>query len=79
MVPEGMDARFRSIAIQSHTVRVAGQAVHDGPTDAAGFIDLKSQVVVRAGDRMVMLVYYKVAAFGVVGVCFVQGGVGGYG
>lgn len=54
--PETMYPSFSGITIQPHAVRVPGQPVHDGPADAAGLVDLQTEVIVGACNWVVMLV-----------------------
>lgn len=44
------------ITVQPHAIGVTRQAVHDGPADAAGLVDLQTEVIVGARDRVVVLV-----------------------
>lgn len=67
-----MNAGFGGVSIQTDTVWIAGEAVHDGPACAAVLVDLKAQVIVCACDRVVMLVNDKVGAVFGSRVCFVE-------
>lgn len=57
-----MYPRFRRVAVLPHRVRVSRRPVHDGPRRTARLINLETQVIVRPGDGMVMLVDDKVRA-----------------
>lgn len=84
MVPEGVDAGFGGVAVEADAVWVAGGSVHDGPGCAAGGVDLETEVVVQAGDGVVVLVDDEVGGLageggGVEGVVGVDGEEGGWG
>lgn len=53
---ETMNARLGRISIQVEAVGVSGESVHDGPAHAAGLVDLEAEVIVSAGDGVVVLV-----------------------
>lgn len=57
-----MHARLSGVAVEPHAVRVPRHAVHDGPRRAAGRVNLKAEIIVRARNGMVVLVDYKVCA-----------------
>lgn len=59
-----MDASLGGIAALAAAVGVTGQPVHDGPADAARLVDLKTQVVVRTGHGMVVLVHHEMRTAG---------------
>ncbi|KXH45576.1 ATPase [Colletotrichum nymphaeae SA-01] len=62
MIPKTMHPRLRRIPIQPLGVRVPGQPVHHRPAHAARRVHLQPEVVVRARDRVVVLVHHKVRA-----------------
>lgn len=74
-----MHPRLSRIPVQPFTVSVARQAIHDGPADAAVAVDLESQVIVCAGDGVVVLVDDEVGAMGGAGVASVERRIRGYG
>lgn len=74
--PETVHPRLSSIPIQALTVSIARQAIHDGPADAAVGVDLESEVIVGAGEGMVVLVDDEVGAIGGASGASVERGVG---
>lgn len=74
-----MDASLGGIAAQAAAVGIAGQAVHDGPADAAGLIDLEAEVVVGAGDGVVVLMDHEMRTAGAARAALVQARVAGDG
>lgn len=50
-----MNSRLCRVSIQPYALRVARESVHDRPAGAAGLIDLKTEVIVRASNWVVML------------------------
>lgn len=59
-----MNASFRGVPIQTNTVGITRQPVHDGPADATRLVDLEAEVIVCAGNRVIMLVNDKVRTVG---------------
>lgn len=57
-----MNSRLRRVAIQLYTLRVAGKSIHDRPANATGLIDLKTEVIVRASNWVVMLMNDEMSA-----------------
>lgn len=53
------------ISIQSDTVWVTWEPVHDGPAGTAGLVDLEAEIIVCASDGVVMLMDGKVSTSGV--------------
>ncbi len=54
-----MDASLGGIAALAAAVGITREPVHDGPADAARLVELKTQVVVRTGHGMVVLVHHE--------------------
>lgn len=67
-----MDASLGSIAIQPTTVGISRKAIHDGPADATGLVDLKAEVIVGAGHGVVVLMDHEVRAAGAACTALVQ-------
>lgn len=59
--PEAMYPRLSRVAIQSGRVWVSRKSIHDRPTDTACLVDLKAEVIVRACNRVVMLMDDKMS------------------
>lgn len=70
-----MDASLGGIAVQPTAVGIARQAVHDGPADATGLVDLKAEIIVGAGHGMVVLMDHKVRAARAACTALVQAGI----
>lgn len=70
--PETVNPRLSSIAIQTHTIRISGQAIHNCPTRATRLVDLQAQVIVCSRDGVIMLMNDKMSAMGTPCVCAVE-------
>lgn len=70
--PKGVDASLGGIAVQPTAVGISRQAVHDGPADATGLVDLKAEVIVGAGHGVVVLMDHEVRAVGAASTALVQ-------
>lgn len=74
-----MHPRLGCIPVQPFTVAVTRKSVHDSPANTAVAVDLEPQVIVCAGERVVVLMDDKVSAVGGASVAGVERGVGGDG
>lgn len=70
-----MDASLGGVAAQPTAVGISRQAVHDGPADAAGLVDLEAEVIVGAGHGVVVLMDHKVRAALAACTTLVQAGI----
>lgn len=70
-----MNPRLRRVSVQSLRIRIPRETIHDCPARAAGPVDLKTKVVVRACDGVVVLMDDKVCAIGAVEVGTVERGI----
>lgn len=60
-----MNPCLGGISIQSNTIWVTWEPVHDGPTSTACLIDLEPEIIMRAGDGVVMLMNDEVSTLGI--------------
>ena len=66
--PQAVYTGLGGITVQPLTVGVPRWAIHYGPADAAGLIDLETEIIVSSGDGVVMLVDDEVGAAGAAGL-----------
>ena len=69
---ETMNPCLGGISIQSNTIWVTWEPVHDGPTGTARLTDLESEIIMCASDGVVMLMDDKVSTLGVAYVARVE-------
>jgi len=60
--PQFMSSSLSGVLVQSFAIRVTRETVHNREADRAGFVALKTQVIMSACHRMIMLVDHKMVS-----------------